>query len=204
MKTKKNPIALNLPEVVALLIVYGRHVVQAMTNNPWFPAPSPSLLTVTSHLDDLESAHALSLSRAKGTAAARDVQRAIVEGDLWALKAYVVTIIALNPGLAAAIIESAGMTPKRYTRYNKPPLVALMGPVPREAVLRAKAVGRGAAYEWQVSSDGGQTWTGIGLTTVAHTTLPGLTIGTTYLFRFRATLKNVTSDWSQSVGLFAH
>jgi hypothetical protein len=204
MRTKKNPIALNLPEVAALLIVYGRHVVQEMTNNPWFPSPEPPLATVTADLDALEASEATVLSGTRGTAALRDLDRAAVESDLVGLKGHVGAVVAKNPAQAVAIIESAGMSPKRYTRPDKPDLAAVMGPVPGQAVVRAKAVGRGAAYEWQSSADGGKTWVAMGLTTVARTSLPGLVQGTTYLFRFRATFRNVTRDWSQSVSLFAH
>jgi hypothetical protein len=29
--------------------------------------------------------------------------------------------------------------------------------------------------------------------------VPGLTVGTTYLFRFRTTVRATTSDWSQTI-----
>ena len=55
----KYPIALNLPKIVALLILLGRHIVQAMMQSSWFaapnPLPSPPLANVTSHLDTLET-----------------------------------------------------------------------------------------------------------------------------------------------------
>jgi hypothetical protein len=204
MKPKKNPIALNLPQIVALLIVYGRHIVQAMTNNPWFPSPTPPLATVTTDLNALEAAEATALTRAKGSASARDLAQRTVETDLTGLKAYTSSVVALSPAQAAAIIESAGMAPKRVAPRNKPQLAVAMGATPGEGVLRAKAVGRGAAYEWQYSSDGGKTWAAIGITTVANTTVMGLSAGTVYLFRFRTTRKKVTGDWSQTVSFLAH
>jgi len=203
--TKHRVIALNLPNVVALVIVYGRHVVLAMTNNTWFPTPNPPLVNVAADLDALESSEVTARSGAKGTAAARDIRRKTVEDDLAALKAYVQSVVNQNPpDKAVAIIQSAGMSPKQFTLRQKLPLAALMGPLPGEVLVRAKAAGKRAAYEWQYSADGGKTWIAMGTTTVAETSVLGLVVGTTYLFRFRVTLKKVTGDWSQTISFTVH
>jgi hypothetical protein len=208
MKPKKYPIALNLPKIVALLILLGRHIVQAMGLSSWFaapnPLPNPTLPTVTSHLDALETAEATALGRAKGAVAARNVALKQVTDDLAALKAYVSTIVALNIASALAIIEAAGMAPKRYTAPQKAMLAAVMGATPLEVVLRAKAAGKGAVYQWEYSINGGTAWVAMPMTNVAHTTLSGATQGTTYLFRYCTTLKNITSAWSQTISLFVH
>ena len=47
--TKHISIALNLPKVVSALLLFGRHVVQAMTNNAWFPNPDPPLNLAAGH-----------------------------------------------------------------------------------------------------------------------------------------------------------
>lgn len=95
------------------------------------------------------------------------------------------------------------MYQKRSSARPKPELAAAMGPSPGQVIVRAKAV-RGAAYEWQMSTDGGATWVDVGLTTVATTGVGGLVKGTTCLFRFRTTRRNVTGGWSQSIGFFVH
>lgn len=203
-KVKHNQVALKLPRVAPLLIVHGRHVVQAMTDNAWFPSPTPPLATVTADIDALEASEVAVRSRTKGTAAVRDLEKKTVEDDMFALKAYVQGIVNQNPEQAVAIIASAGMKTRKVTPIQKPELEARMGPSAGEAVVRAKAVKRGAAYEWQISSDGGSTWTAMSTTTVANTSAPGLTAGTTYLFRFRTTIRKTTGEWSRSVSLFAH
>ena len=79
-------------------------------------------------------------------------------------------------------------------------LAALMAPVtPGEVLVRAKAVKGRASYEWQYSIDGGKTWLAMGTTTVANTSLPGMTAGAALMFRFRTTVKKTTSDWSATV-----
>ncbi|MFT3766609.1 MAG: fibronectin type III domain-containing protein [Minicystis sp.] len=199
-----NPIALNLPRSAALLILFARHVVQAMNGNPWFPTPTPPLATVTANVDALEVAEATARSRAKGTAAARDLNRKVVEADLMALKAYVQAVANQEPEKAAAIIQSAGMAPKRASSRAKPFLAAAMGTAAGEVILRAKAARGRVAYHWEVSSDGGRSWTSAGTTTVANTTVQGLAMSTTYLFRVRTTIARATGDWSQSIAFTVH
>ncbi|MFO0759541.1 MAG: fibronectin type III domain-containing protein [Byssovorax sp.] len=204
MTIKQNPIALNLPKTVSDLIVYGRHVVQVMSNNPWFPSPSPTLAKVSAGLDALETAEALAQSRTKGAVATRDLKRKIVIDDLYALRAYVQGIVNQNPTQAEAIIESAGMFVKRHTTHVRADLEAHRGKSPGEVVLRAKSAGPAAAYEWQDSGDGGDTWTSAGVTTVANTTVSGLTMGQTYQFRVRVTIKKTTGDFSQPITFLMH
>lgn len=201
MKPKRYPIALNLPRMVAALIVYGRHVVQSMLGNAWFPDPPVTMADVTKHLDDLESAQAKVKSRAEGAVEVRDLAEKTVVDDIVALKGYASQIVAKNPVDALLIIASAGLKPRQFRRFHKPELSAAMTGVPQEALLRAKAVRGRVAYEWQASSDGGKTWTILGITTVANLHVPGLTVGTTYHFRFRSTVRATTSDWSQVISL---
>lgn len=204
MKAKRHFIVLDLPQAVALLIVFGRHVVQKMTNNVWFPSPDPALATVTDHLDKLEASEAKAKDRGKGVAAARDDDEKVVVADLKDLRAYVAKIVNQNPGFEATIIESAGMKEKASTKRWKPNLAAFLGPSQGQIRVEAKAVGKGVAYEWQYSTDGGTTWVTMGTTTVARTSLFGATAGTTYHVRFRTTRRSTTSDWSASVQLAVH
>ena len=204
MKNKPSSIALNLPDPVPELIVFGRHVVLCMTNNLNFPSPNPPLALVSQHIDELEAAEVAAQARTKGAAAVRNAKRKVVESDLGLLKGYVGWVASQSPD-PIAVIESAGMSAKQFSNPKKPPLQATMGPAPGQVVVRARAAGKGSvAYEWQFSADGGQTWIAIGLTNGANTSVSGLTVGKTYLFRFRTTMKNVTSDWSQPAGIFVH
>src|SRR5689334_10052371 len=113
MKTK-NPVALNLPRTVPALIIYGRHVVEAMTGNVNFPSPNPPLSTVSQHLDALEAAQVKTKSRTIGSAAARDVELNAVEADLVMLKGYVSWVARQSGDQGLSIIESAGMSPKQH------------------------------------------------------------------------------------------
>jgi len=200
--TKVPQIALKLPKVIALLIVFIQHVVQSMTNNPWFASMAALVATTGTDLAALITAQAKALTKAKGAAEARNDAKKVVIDDLKLLKSGVQTVVNQNPGQAATIIESAGFFQKKVTLPSKPYLEALMAPVtPGEVLVRARAVKR-AGYEWQYSLDGEKTWLAMGTTTVANTSLLGMTAGTTVLFRFRTTVKKTTSDWSPAISFF--
>jgi hypothetical protein len=200
---KKPQIALNLPLVVALLLILLRHVVDMMTKNAtWFPSPSPSLSDVTKHADDLESAEVNVKSRVKGAVPIRNEKKRIVEADLALLKAYILSMAALSPALAAVIIENSGMSQKNIAARLKAQFEALLGQTPLVVILRAKAAAKKAFYEWQYSMDAGKTWVGLGTTNESSTTVTVPTGGVTYEFRYRATVKKQTGAWSQKVDLF--
>jgi hypothetical protein len=197
--TKVPQLVLKLPKAIALFILFVQHVLQSMTNNPWFASMAALIATTTTDLATLLSAQAKALSKAKGAVEARDDAKKVVVDDLKLLKSGVQTIINQNPGVAATIIESAGFFQRKATLPFKPNLEARMAPVtPGEVLVRARAVKR-ASYEWQYSLDGGKTWIAMGTTTVANTSLLGMTAGTTVLFRFRTTVSKTTSDWSPTL-----
>jgi len=200
--TKVPQIALNLPRVIALFILFVQHVVQSMTNNPWFASMAALVATTGTDLAALITAQAKALTKAKGAVEARNDAQKVVIDDLKLLKSGVQTVVNQNPGQAATVIESAGLFQKKVTLPSKPNLEALMAPVtPGEVLVRARAVKR-ASYEWQYSLDGGKTWLAMGTTTVANTSLLGMTPSTTVLFRFRTTVSKTTSDWSPTISFF--
>ncbi len=205
MEPRRYPIALFLPRIVIALIAFGRHLVQCMTGNAWFPTPNPPLAQVTSDLDALDAAETLAKQRAPGAAAARDLKKKTVLDDIEALKAYVHSVMMQNIASAMAIVLSAGMSPKQFGLRTKLPIDAFVSDVPGQAILRAKAVTKGrVAYEWQISSDSGKTWVDLGITTDADTTAEGLVAGSVYMFRVRATVKKTTGAWTQAVTFLMH
>jgi hypothetical protein len=104
------------------------------------------------------------------------------------------TILQHQP---VVLTQAAGMFQKKPGGRAKPEIVAVKGPAPGLVIVRARAV-RGAAYEWQMSTDGRVTWVAVALTTVASTSVSGLARRTDCLFRFRTTRRDVTGTWSQA------
>lgn len=196
-------VVLKLPDSTPALILRGRHIVLMITESTWFASLLTLLAGITTDLDDLQTAQATSMTRAKGAASARDDAKKKVIDDLTDLAGEVQRIVDQNPGEGATITEAAGMFQKKSSARSKPNLAAVKGEAPGLVLVRARAV-KGSAYEWQWSTDDGATWVSLGLTTVAHTSVAGVARGTTCLFRFRTTRGSMTGAWSPSVELFAY
>jgi hypothetical protein len=177
-------IVLKLPKSTTSLSLFAHSVVGAMTDEPWFPDPSPSLDAVTATVRDLDAAEAARLTRRKGTKETRNEKATAVRTDLRHLAAYVQAVADQNPAHAEVIIAAAGMTPKRPSIRNKQPLAASDGATSGTVVLRAKALGDRIAYGWYLSLDG-ETWTFIRQTMQASTVVTGLTPGRVYFFQLR-------------------
>lgn len=183
----------------AAVIIYSRAIVLKMTDSTWFPDPPVTLADLSTDTDALEQAEAAVRNRGKGLAEVRNGKLRQVNIDLDALRGYVQWVADANPNEAALIAASAGMRLKRVGARHKLVLAAERGAVPDSVKLSAKAVHKHAAYEWQVSADGGETWVSVGVSTVADITVPGLTSGVLYHFRFRSTVGRTTSNWCSPI-----
>jgi hypothetical protein len=192
-------VALNLPATVPELIGVARAILVAMTGNGLFPRPAPSLAKVGAAIAALEAAEVEKLSRRIGTAAARNDKRKALVALLMRLKAYVQGVADDDPDRAAAIIGSAGMNVKAARVPAKPTVDAKAGRTPGSVRLIVRAVAKDASYEWEWSTDGGVTWRSAPVTLQAKTVLRGLPRETKCWFRFRATTRSGTRDWSDPV-----
>jgi hypothetical protein len=180
-------------------------------NTALLPQPTPPLATVQTQIQGLDTAQQATLTRAKGTAAARNAKRDLLVTSLESWRMYVQTLCDANPEQAEAIITAATMSIGKVSVFAKPVLEAKLGTVSGSVVLQANEtllVGRGvrkrASFNWQFSADGGKTWTSAPSTPLASTTVEGLTPLTTYSFRVNATVSKTTGAWSQVVTLIVH
>ena len=196
--------SLKLQKKVPALITQAQNIVQAMTNNPSFPAPTPSLATVTDAIHQLDVAETATLSRTKGAAATRNDKRTALVKLLELLKGHIQNTADANVETAAAVIQSTGLTVKKHA--VKPPRVfaAKAGAVSGSVNLVAHSAAHRASYEWQYSTDTGKTWLGAPSTLQSKTTIPGLTPGATAMFRYRSVTKKGEGDWSQPTSLLVH
>jgi hypothetical protein len=192
---------LNVPDSVPHFISYSKGIVLAMTDNPDFTTPSPTLASVTTHIKDLEDADSVAQTGVRGSIGRRDEKQAIVLKDLHSLQSYVQGIADNNPDRAKSIITGAGMSVKQEASKVKSDFSAkrLSSGVVQ---LTAKAVASRAAYQWQSSTDE-KTWTTIRTTLQCSTIVDGLTPGETYYFRFCSTTSEGTGDWSQIISIIS-
>lgn len=199
-KTTHRPIAsLNLPKPIGALITLATGIVTAMTGNQAFPSPIPALALVTAAINALQIAETTALTRAKGTAAARNDKRAALADLLEQLKAYVQAQANASPENGVTIIQSAGFAIRKTPTHGTRTFSANPGPVSGSVKLYTKSAGARSAYLWEYSTDGGKTWVAAPVTVQARTTITGLQAGATVLFRVQPVSKTGEGDWSQVV-----
>jgi hypothetical protein len=189
----------SLPASSVNAAMLARSVVTAMTDEPWFPSPSPSLARVSDDIAALEEANVAVLTRTYGTNSTRKHLLAVVRADFGQLAAYVQAIADANVQQAEVIVAAAGMSLKKPSRWNTPPFRVVDGPVSESVKLIAKWAGDRATYEYAYSLDGGQTWTLVKVIMQSKMTLFGLTRGQTYGFRCRVATKDGVGNWSDAV-----
>lgn len=199
-KPTHRPLAsLKLPKPIGALITVATGIVTAMTGNPAFPSPVPALALVTAAIAALQAAETTALTRAKGTAAARNDKRAGLVELLEQLKAYVQAQANASPENGVAIIQSAGFAVRKTPTHGARTFTATPGPVSGSVKLYTKSAGNRSAYLWEYSTDGGKTWVAAPVTVQARTTITGLPVGTTVLFRVQPVSKTGEGDWSQVI-----
>jgi hypothetical protein len=194
-------VSLKLPTTVAALIAFAQIVVKAMSGNPQFPTPAPTLAILSHAIADLQAAQTAALVRTKGAVITRNEKRVVLVALLQQLKSYVQTSADANVENGASIIASAGLAVRKTPTRGPRVFAAKQGKVSGTAALVAASAAHRSAYEWEYSTDGGKTWVITPSTLQAKTTVLGLTPGGTVAFRYRAVTKAGEGDWSQSVSL---
>jgi hypothetical protein len=190
-----------LPKSVPALITYAQSVVTAMTGNPSFPSPVPTLAVVAAAIAALHAAESTALARTKGAVAARNDKRVALVTLLQQLRGYIQTVADADVETATTVIQSAGIAVKKVPANRPRVFVAEQGAASGSAKLIAASAGRRASYEWQYSTDGAKTWLMAPSTIQAKTTVVGLTPGATVEFRYRPVTKTGEGNWSQTVQL---
>src|SRR5580704_12130070 len=97
-----------------------------------FTTPNPPLNTIQNQIVVVDKAEALAATRAKGAAAARNVQRGILVGMMEAETTYVQGIADTSATLdqAVATIEAAGLSVALVASHTKAILTVTQGAVP--------------------------------------------------------------------------
>jgi hypothetical protein len=191
-------VVLGLPKPTAAIIVRLTAILDAMTaNSSTFPTPPIALATVKVHVAALSSAEAAMKSRTVGNKAARDDAKALVIADAKQLHAYVQQLANASPSQAATIAADAAMKLHKAGAHPKAD-VTVKQKVSGAVHVSARSVKGAKSHEWQLSSDGGKSWTTLSPTTQASTTITGITPGTLVQVRHRIVVKGGPGDWVTS------
>jgi len=207
---KRVVVILNMKKIRAIGDFTGKAklIRQSMSGNVNFPTP-PLSVAVNGVFDTdikaMDAAQINALTKAKGTAAVRDVAKQTVLNDMHLLQGYVQGIADANPVKAEAIVQGSGFEMKIVTPHSKGDFTAsntkVSGTV-KLAVNVKKVTGgsKRASFKWQYGTDE-KTWIDMPATLKGSTTVSGLIPGTIYFFRFLVILKDGESSWSQPVQL---
>ncbi len=174
---------------VAVKIQTGRFYVIQMTGNSNFSTPVPSLASVTTAINELETANEDALDGGKALKAILRGKRAAYELKMTALGDYVDNIAQGSE----TIIKSAGMDTRAIPAPVGVPeqvknLEAAQGKLSGEADLRWKNVKGAKIYFVYISPDvdNSGTYELVATPTASKVTLVGLTPGKVYYFKVKA------------------
>jgi hypothetical protein len=181
-------------------------------NPSLFLTPNPPVSAVEDQIVVVGKAEVVAATRAKGAAAARNVQRNVLVGMLEAWQTFVQGIADSVPAdQAMSTIEAAGLAVALVAQRTKAILAVTQGPEPGTVALNAYAAaltGRSQKktfFNWQSTADGGRTFVSMPPTPKSKTTLANLTPLTTYGFRVSVTGSDgVAGPWSQVVSFLVH
>lgn len=173
-------------------IVFARYIVSSMTNNDYFPNPTPALSTITQIADELQLAYEQSRDGSKLQTAIMHSIATKLDMQLKVLGNYVLAIANRDNDIGAAIIYSAGMEIKQENGGRSTAFTVANTIMDGLVKLYTKSKGR-VSYVWEYSLDE-ETWTLASITIQANTIIKGLTPGKRYYFRV-ASIAKIQSPW---------
>ena len=197
--------------VIRAMAMYDGFVANASV----LSAPTISVVVFLALVQALSAAQqATKESKSKAITTTRNTKRDAVWTAMQSLQAYVQGLCdVLSAEAAHQLIALAGLhvagVPARTKAVLTANLTVTAGTVHLEAYRKALLAGmaqpnRKLFFNWEMSSNGGQTWTALPTTPYASTDVTGLTALTTYSFRVSVTVGKVTQPWSQAVSILVH
>ena len=177
-------------------ISFFRTVINAMTNNPSFPAPDIPLTTATALVDQLEKNHIAAQDGGKTLTAILHDSEEKADEAFRKLSRYVENVADDNE---AVILSSGFHLSKEPSPAKKVELSVTQDHTPGTVYLKRQAVEGARSYVWQYcigdtpAAENG--WTFAGASTQASHQISGLTSGGHYWFRVAAVTKDGTSAY---------
>lgn len=198
-KIRLNLSSLSIPQKIAK----AQQIITALTGNAAFPTPSPTLETIATMIDGLESAFAhaqASRQTAKQHTTIQNQKEDNLDSVLTRLAAYVESVAGANEQM----ILSAGMDTRAAAVATTDPPAQPQGLTPTagdrdgEIDLSWDTVTGSKSYVIDQSGDPvtPTTWSHAGVSTKSNFTAKGLTSGSRYWFRVAAVNSNGQSGWS--------
>jgi len=190
-------------ERAALLLVFGRNVVTMMTGNPAFTTPYPTLASLTTALDTLETTTEAAMDRSRQAIASRNAARAAVLSLLRQLSAYVLSHSVGD----VAVLLSSGFVPIKVSTPIGPlptPSTAILrqGPLSGSIAARTLKLKGAYSYNWRLALASAPTFfLQEAQTTAIRYRFEGLTPGQTYIVQVSAVGAAGETSWSPVTSL---
>jgi hypothetical protein len=184
-------------------IAKARQIVDALTDNPSFPTPTPTLAAATAAIDEAEKA-ALEAQQARQTAKEKTSSQGQKEDAMVRLVSQLAAYVENVAGGDEQKILSAGMDTREKavaatdTTAEPQALSANAGDHDGEIDLSWDKVSGAKSYVLEKSGDPptATSWTHAAVSTKSSFTVAALTSGTRYWFRVAAINANGQSGWS--------
>jgi len=196
--------------LVRAMSMYDGFIGNAVT----FGSPTVTMVTFLALITALSSGQqAAKENKGKVTSTARNTKRDALWTAMQSLQMYVQGLAdVLSAEAAAALIASAGLRVAGIGLYAKPVLAAILTATPgsvhlvahRKLLVGTTHARKNVMFNWEMSANGGQTWTALTSTAYASTDVAGLTLLSTYSFRVSVTIARVAQPWSQAVSVLVH
>ena len=200
------------PQNYPWLLLRAHAIYTAMMANPvLFPNPTPTMAILLTLLTAFDVAQQATITRAKGTIAARNAKAALLVTALESEETYVQGLCDASPEQAPELIDGAAMFAKAIAQHDKAILEASLilatpGLVQLDANAKMLLAGsrKRPTFNWQSSPDGGKTIVTLPSTPHAKTFVPNMPMLADAWFRASVTLGTTTSEWTQWVKIFVH
>lgn len=184
-------------------IAKARQIVTALTGNASFTTPTPALASVTTAINDLETANTATLA-ARQEAKSRTTDQQNKEDALDRIMTQLASYVESAAGDNETLIQSVGMDVRAAaspsSQIPSPPanLAASAGDRDGEIDLSWDTLVGARSYVIEKSSDPptATSWSHAAVSTRSKTTIEGLTSGTRYWFRVAAINQHGQSGWS--------
>jgi len=193
-------VAAKLPRSVDKLITYVYAIIEAMTDNTWFP--TPPIDDVKAKVGELKDAQIIAKTRIPGAAKERNVKLENLMPAFSTLKDYVQGICRLNPESGITIAESALMHAKKVPGGKKH-VFSVKQLTSGSIELIGGFLGNHQSHDWGLSRNPVDplSWyiTIIPSTLKAKTVVNNLKPGETVYLRHRVVTKVGPGDWDQTI-----
>jgi len=196
------------PRITAEVMERAHAVDNGMGKDPaLYSAPVPSLVILSAQIARVDVAQQAAAAGGRVAAATRNVERALLVGMLETECAYVQTLCDAAPGReqAIAVVLGAGLLVAGVPRRSDPTLKVTNGAPSGTVDLDANAgellgrTGKRGYFNWQHTTDGGQSFHDAPSTPHASTRIGGLTPFTMVGFRVSVTTRKGPGEWSPIV-----